>query len=62
MLLQKRYKLHRPQNAKKGTALPFEAFGVDRSSQLKTLAALVHARKIKALQQGSTSSAFSANT
>ena len=37
-----------------GAALTFEAFEVDRPPQLKTLAALVHTRKIKALPQSST--------
>ena len=37
-----------------GTALPFEAFEVDRPSQQKTVAALGHARQIEALPQGST--------
>ena len=37
-----------------GAALPLEAFEVDRPPQQKTIAALVHARKIKALPQGST--------
>ena len=37
-----------------GAALPFEAFEFDRAPQQKTLAALFHARKIKALPQGST--------